>query len=110
MCTATGSRWPEPLGWNVRNCSRVIDRLTRTIRENYDRLAHEYTAHLFDELQHKPLDRELLTRFALQTRGGTAWPGLSPSMRSSTCLRSSWRQHGFTVEEVIEREPYPDVE
>jgi SAM-dependent methyltransferase len=47
----------------------MIDQLTRTIRENYDRLAHEYTVHLFDELQHKPLDQELLTRFARQTRG-----------------------------------------
>ena len=45
------------------------DPLTRSIRENYDRLAHEYAVHLFDELQHKPLDRELLTRFACQTRG-----------------------------------------
>jgi SAM-dependent methyltransferase len=200
----------------------MIDRLTRTIRENYDRLAHEYTVHLFDELQHKPLDRELLTRFALQTRGrGTvceigcgpghvtrflsdlqvpvfgldlsptmvaearrlspdsnfakaicwssisrlaAWPGSSPSMRSSTCpsqqlatafsemwrslepdgllllafhvgdeivrpdelwgvpltmafymhspvkIRENLSAAGFTVEEVIEREPYPDVE
>src|SRR5215472_17006066 len=46
----------------------VADRLNRTIRENYDRLAKQYALHLFDELQHKPLDLELLTRFADQTR------------------------------------------
>jgi SAM-dependent methyltransferase len=46
----------------------MADHLTRTIRENYDRLAKEYAVHLFDELQHKPFDRELLTRFADQTR------------------------------------------
>jgi SAM-dependent methyltransferase len=46
----------------------MADRLTRTIRENYDRLAKEYALHLFDELQHKPFDRELLTRFAHDTK------------------------------------------
>src|SRR5215475_4238186 len=46
----------------------MADRLIRTIRENYDRLAKEYALHLFDELQHKPLDLKLLTRFADQTR------------------------------------------
>jgi ubiquinone/menaquinone biosynthesis C-methylase UbiE len=39
------------------------------IRENYDRLAAEYTAHISDELQHKPLDCQLLLRFAEMTRG-----------------------------------------
>ena len=36
----------------------------RSIRESYDRLAEEYARRLFNELQHKPLDRELLNRFA----------------------------------------------
>jgi ubiquinone/menaquinone biosynthesis C-methylase UbiE len=40
-----------------------------TIREDYDRLAAEYANRLFDELQHKPLDRELLDRFAAQMKG-----------------------------------------
>lgn len=39
------------------------------IRENYDRLAAEYTAHISEELQHKPIDCELLLRFAEMTRG-----------------------------------------
>lgn len=42
------------------------ENLTRTIRENYDRLAEEYTRHLSDELKGKPLDRELLDRFAAE--------------------------------------------
>jgi len=42
---------------------------TNSIRESYDRLAEEYARRIFDELQHKPLDRELLDRFAKQTRG-----------------------------------------
>jgi SAM-dependent methyltransferase len=46
----------------------MADRLTRAIRANYDRLAEQYAVHLFDELHQKPFDRELLTRFAEQTR------------------------------------------
>jgi SAM-dependent methyltransferase len=38
------------------------------IRANYDQLAEQYAVHLFDELHQKPFDRELLTRFADQTR------------------------------------------
>jgi len=41
----------------------------RTIREDYDRLAEQYAIHIAGELQHKPLDRELLERFAAQVRG-----------------------------------------
>jgi len=39
------------------------------LRASYDRLAGEYAKHLFDELSHKPLDRQLLARFAQETRG-----------------------------------------
>jgi ubiquinone/menaquinone biosynthesis C-methylase UbiE len=46
------------------------DETTRSIRESYDRLAEEYTRRIADELQHKLLDRELLDRFAKQTRQG----------------------------------------
>ena len=45
------------------------DPVTNSIRESYDRLAEEYTRRISDELQHKPLDRELLDRFAKQTQG-----------------------------------------
>jgi SAM-dependent methyltransferase len=41
-----------------------------SIRESYDRVADEYTRHIFDELRHKPLDRELLSRFAAEARSG----------------------------------------
>ena len=58
----------------------MVDRLTRTIRENYDKLAQEYALHLFDELQHKPFDREVLTRFAHHTnnRGAVCDLGCGP--------------------------------
>jgi len=47
----------------------MTTKITDTIRENYDRLAQEYANHLADELRHKPLDRELLARFANETKG-----------------------------------------
>jgi SAM-dependent methyltransferase len=47
----------------------LIDDATKTIREDYDRLAEQYALHVADELQHKPLDRELLDRFAARVRG-----------------------------------------
>ncbi len=40
------------------------DAIAQPIRESYDRLADEYARRIFNELQHKPLDRELLDRFA----------------------------------------------
>jgi SAM-dependent methyltransferase len=38
-------------------------------RTSYDRIAGEYARRLYDELRHKPLDRELLDRFASDLRG-----------------------------------------
>jgi hypothetical protein len=69
----------------------VADHVTRTIRENYDRLAKEYALRLFGELHQKPLDRELLTRFAQRTKGRRLvcdlglwpWPCDALSQRSS---------------------------
>jgi SAM-dependent methyltransferase len=46
-----------------------MDGSISSIRESYDRLADEYTRRIADELQHKPLDRELLDRFAKHTKG-----------------------------------------
>jgi ubiquinone/menaquinone biosynthesis C-methylase UbiE len=39
-----------------------------SVRESYDRIAEEYARRIADELQHKPLDRQLLDRFAAQVR------------------------------------------
>src|SRR5271167_786438 len=45
------------------------DNITRSIRESYDRIADEYSRRISGELQHKPLDRELLDRFAAEVAG-----------------------------------------
>lgn len=37
-------------------------------RSSYDRIAAEYARHVYDELRHKPLDRELLDRFAADVK------------------------------------------
>jgi len=42
---------------------------TQSIRESYDRIADEYAFRIFNELQHKPLDRDLLNRFAAEMAG-----------------------------------------
>lgn len=38
------------------------------VQSSYDRVADEYVRRIFDELQHKPLDRQLLDRFAERVR------------------------------------------
>jgi len=38
------------------------------VKASYDRVADEYVRRLFDELKHKPLDRQLLDRFAASVR------------------------------------------
>lgn len=45
------------------------DKFTPSIRESYDRLAEEYARRFVNELQHKPLDRELLNRFSAEVVG-----------------------------------------
>jgi ubiquinone/menaquinone biosynthesis C-methylase UbiE len=42
---------------------------TQSIRESYDHIADEYAIRIFNELQHKPLDRDLLNRFAAEMAG-----------------------------------------
>jgi len=42
----------------------------KSVREGYDLVAEEYAKRFLNELQHKPLDRELLGRFAREVAGG----------------------------------------
>jgi SAM-dependent methyltransferase len=47
-----------------------MDRQTSdSVRESYNKIADAYARHYADELQHKPLDRELLSRFAADVKG-----------------------------------------
>jgi trans-aconitate methyltransferase len=50
------------------------DNVPRSIRESYGRIADEHARRIFNELQHQPLDRELLDRFAIEVAGrGNVW-------------------------------------
>ena len=49
----------------------MTDNTPQSVRDNYDRLAAQYAAHLFRELDQKPLDRALLNLFAEQTAHGS---------------------------------------
>src|SRR5258708_3334572 len=52
----------------------------QSIRESYDRIADEYALRIFNELQHKPLDQDLLNRFAaeISERGQVCDMGCGP--------------------------------
>jgi SAM-dependent methyltransferase len=47
----------------------MIGQKTSEVQSSYDRVADEYARHIYDELRHKPLDRQLLDRFADRVRG-----------------------------------------
>jgi SAM-dependent methyltransferase len=42
----------------------IMSDSTNETRQGYDKLAEEYVSHIFNELEHKPLDRALLNHFA----------------------------------------------
>ena len=43
---------------------KTIGEKISAVQASYDILADEYVRHVYDELQHKPMDRQLLDRFA----------------------------------------------
>jgi len=49
--------------------TKMSDDVTGSIRASYDQLADEYARRIFNELHYKPLDRELLDRFATEVSG-----------------------------------------
>jgi ubiquinone/menaquinone biosynthesis C-methylase UbiE len=51
-----------------------------SVRADYDRIAEDYARKIYGELEHKPFDRELLTRFAgaLEGRGVVCDMGCGP--------------------------------
>jgi SAM-dependent methyltransferase len=54
------------------------DKITTDTRTSYDRLADEYVARIYPELQHKPFDRQLLDDFAARVRGPVCDLGCGP--------------------------------
>ncbi len=50
-------------------CTLFFVDLTNPIRDTYDSVADEYARRIFDELKNKPLDCQLIARFAAETAG-----------------------------------------
>ena len=75
------------------------DPVTRAVRESYDQVAGEYARRLFDELRHKPLDRELLRRFAqrVKDRGEVCDMGCGPG-QVARYLKDAGVQEVFGVD------------
>ena len=46
----------------------VVNQDSDKLKDSYDAVADEYVKRIFDELKHKPLDSELLDRFAVNVR------------------------------------------
>ena len=46
-----------------------MDQALNDVEGSYDRVAEEYAQRIFGELEHKPLDRPLLDRFAAKVQG-----------------------------------------
>jgi SAM-dependent methyltransferase len=46
----------------------MTDGESRDVQSSYDLVADEYARRIFDELEHKPLDRQLLDRFAARVQ------------------------------------------
>jgi SAM-dependent methyltransferase len=64
----------QELAFHVLDGDHLMSRkepieVTSLVRKAYDDLAEEYSRHLFNELQSKPLDCALLDRFAQHVRG-----------------------------------------
>jgi SAM-dependent methyltransferase len=47
----------------------MMDEMLANVQDSYDRVAPEYARRIFGELEHKPLDRRLLDRFATRVQG-----------------------------------------
>ncbi|MGA8656040.1 MAG: class I SAM-dependent methyltransferase [Chthoniobacterales bacterium] len=47
----------------------MMNEITKNTRLSYDRMADEYVRRIYSELQHKPVDRQLLDRFAVRVTG-----------------------------------------
>ena len=55
-----------------------MDKSKLDTQSSYDRVAAEYAQRFLDELDHKPLEREMLTRFAAGVSGRVCDLGCGP--------------------------------
>ena len=98
----------------------MTDEEIEEYRRSYDQVADGYAEKYFGELAYKPLDRALLGRLVenVGSLGPICDMGCGPGQiarylkeRGTDALGvdlSLLRQAGFSVEECLERDPYPE--
>ncbi|GER91901.1 methyltransferase [Dictyobacter vulcani] len=92
-----------------------MNQTTENVRKSYDLVADEYTAHIADELEYKPLDRDLLRRFVRQTRrsGQVCDLGCGPGHVTSYLYEQGASVLGIDLSaRMVElaRQHHPDIE
>ncbi len=92
-----------------------MDEKTRHIRTCYDAVARKYAERFIGELAHKPLDRELLRRFASEVgaRGLVYDVGCGPGQTTAFLRDCSVSVHGLDLSAELVREARqirPDIE
>lgn len=88
---------------------------TESIQDSYDRVAEEYTRRIGDELDHKPLDRELLDRFAAQVsgKGRVCDLGCGPGQVARYLYERGVSSFGIDLSPAMvkqARQAHPDIE
>jgi hypothetical protein len=78
-----------------RDETPMMDQEFNDVGDSYDRVAAEYALRIFGELEHKPLNRQLLDRFAERVQGlgpvcdlGCGPGHTSPAISTSEVCRS----------------------
>jgi SAM-dependent methyltransferase len=76
---------------------------TGDVQASYDRVAAEYVKRIYDELEHKPLDRQLLDRFAerVRERGRVCDAGCGPGHVSRYLQERGVRVVGLDLSPVM---------
>ena len=92
-----------------------MDQNSDHIRSCYDAVAREYAAQFADELEHKPLDRELLSRFAAEVlgRGAVYDLGCGPGQTTAFLHAQGVNVCGLDLSSDLLREArqkYPNIE
>ena len=74
-----------------RGVNRLDDHQILKLQAGYDTVATEYVARIFDELKDKPLDRQLLDRFATRTRDAVRFATWAADrvMWPATCMNAA---------------------
>jgi SAM-dependent methyltransferase len=106
---------PVRLNLSVRLRVSPIEQTSRHIQACYDAVAQEYAERFAGELAHKPLDRELLARFASEVRGrGEVYDlGCGPGQTTAFLHACGVRVRGLDLSPELLREArqrHPGIE